>query len=118
MKKLFYFGIIGWILFEVANVYFIMPMPGSRKMDSIGGAYFLYSWRWIFRILFGLLIIIGFGKAFRGSKILVLLSLLAALGIAYAANFKMAADSMFLQPGSLRLAAAAQSKVDANRPLN
>ena len=49
MKKIFYFGFIGLILFEIANVYFIMPMPGSQRMNSIDLAYFLYSWRWLFR---------------------------------------------------------------------
>jgi hypothetical protein len=35
MKKLFYGGIIGIILYEIAKVYFIMPMPGSQQMNSI-----------------------------------------------------------------------------------
>jgi hypothetical protein len=47
MKKLFWFGLIGLLLFEIANVYFIMPMPGSQQMNSIDLAYFLYKWRWI-----------------------------------------------------------------------
>ena len=59
MKKLFWFGWIGLLLFEVANVYFIMPMPGSQQMNSVDLAYFLYKWRWAFRVLFGLMIIIG-----------------------------------------------------------
>jgi hypothetical protein len=49
MKWLFYLGIFLLILFEAANVYFIMPIPGSQQMDSLPLAYFLYSWRWIFR---------------------------------------------------------------------
>ena len=42
MKKLFYFGIIFLILFEITNVYFIMPMPGSQKMESLDGKYFIH----------------------------------------------------------------------------
>jgi hypothetical protein len=49
MKKLFYLGLLGLACFEVANVYFIMPMPGSQRMRSIDTAYFLYTWRWAFR---------------------------------------------------------------------
>ncbi len=49
MKKIFYSGIVSYIFFEIANVYFIMPMPGSQEMNSIYVAYFLYSWRWVFR---------------------------------------------------------------------
>lgn len=39
MKKPFYFGILGLILFEVTNVFFIRPMPGSPKMESLGLTY-------------------------------------------------------------------------------
>ena len=49
MKWLFYLGIFLLILFEAANVYFIMPMPGSQQMDSLPLAYFLFSWRWTFQ---------------------------------------------------------------------
>ncbi len=49
MKKLFWIGLIGLLLFEIANVYFIMPMPGSQQMNSIDLAYFLYKWRWAFQ---------------------------------------------------------------------
>jgi len=45
MKKLFYLGITLLVLFELANVFFIMPMPGSQRMSSIDLAYALYSWR-------------------------------------------------------------------------
>ena len=63
MKKLFWFGWIGLLLFEVANVYFIMPMPGSQQMNSIDAAYFLHKWRWAFRGLLGLMIIAGLFKS-------------------------------------------------------
>lgn len=115
MKKLFYFGVVVLILFEIANVYFIMPMPGSQQMDSIGLAYFFYSWRWAFRILFAVMIVLGFLNAFRGSKISSVLFLLLAMFIVYMSNFKMAADSMFLQPGKLVMSPALQNKVDTNR---
>jgi len=115
MKKLFYFGILGLVLFEIANVYFIMPMPGSQQMNSISLAYFLYSWRWIFRALFGLMIIAGFIRAFKGSKILSILFLLITGFVVYATNFVMAADSMFLQPKKLLMSDATANKVDTNR---
>ena len=60
MKKLFYFGLIGFILFEIANVYFLMPMRGgSQEINSIDVAYFLHVWRWMFRAFFILLMILG-----------------------------------------------------------
>ena len=60
MKKIFYIGLAGLLLFEILNVYFIMPMPGSQKMNSIDLAYFLYRWRWLFRILFLMMLVVGF----------------------------------------------------------
>ena len=35
MNRLFYAGVLCLALFEAANVYFIMPMPGSQRMRSI-----------------------------------------------------------------------------------
>ncbi len=63
MKKNFWIGVIGLLAFEILNVYFIMPMPGSQRMDSIDTAYFLYKWRWIFRTLFLLMILVGLFKS-------------------------------------------------------
>ncbi|MBD2754104.1 DUF3179 domain-containing (seleno)protein [Spirosoma validum] len=115
MKALFYIGIIGLLLFEVANVYFIMPMPGSQRMTSIDLAYFLYSWRWAFRTVFGLLLFIGLFSAFRGSKWLALAALLLVAIVSYAFNFRMSADHMFYQPGNLQLKPAEKSVVKPDR---
>lgn len=102
MKKLFYFGLLGLALFEVANVYFIMPMPGSQRMNSIDFAYFLYSYRWWFRILFGLMIMIGSVGAFTARRYwLAIIAIVPVVGIVYAFNFQMTADHMFLQPEHL-----------------
>jgi len=115
MKKIFWFGITGLLLFEIANVYFIMPMPGSQKMNSIDAAYFLYKWRWIFRILFGLMIVVGLLKSRWKRKWLLLLPFALVAAVIYMANFKMAADHMFYQPQKLILVTAAANKVDSQR---
>jgi hypothetical protein len=117
MKKLFWFGMIGLFLFEIANVYFIMPMPGSQQMNSIDLAYFLYTWRWAFRIVFGLMIVIGLftTKWHRRRKWLLTLPLVILLAVIYMANFKMAADAMFKQPKQFLLVSADKNKVDSNR---
>jgi len=115
MKKIFWLGIIGLLLFEVANVYFIMPMPGSQRMNSIDLAYFLYSWRWLFRILFVSMIIAGLFGA-RWKRKWVLIFPIAILGaVIYMANFVMAADHMFYQPKNLLMANAEANKVDTGR---
>jgi len=115
MKKLFYFGILFLILFEIANVYFIMPMPGSQKMESLDGAYFLYSWRWLFRILFLLMALVGIKHAFSASKWLVSGSILIVACIAFASNFIIAADSMFKQPVSVIFKSKTENKVESGR---
>ncbi len=116
MKKLFYVGIIGLILFEIAKVYFIMPMPGSQRMNSIDLAYFLHTWRWPFRIFFTVLIIIGVASVFKAKrKWIPALLLLLTIGISYAANYEMAADTMFYQPKTLSLKNVSENKVDKDR---
>ncbi|MCF2442483.1 DUF3179 domain-containing protein [Dyadobacter sp. CY345] len=116
MKKYFYVGIIGLILFEIAKVYFIMPMPGSQRMNSIDLAYFLHTWRWTFRILFIILILLGSPSVFKTKKKwLPALMILLVAGVAYAANFEMAADTMFYQPKTLLLKNAGSNKVDKDR---
>jgi hypothetical protein len=102
MKKLFYIGLAGLALFEILNVYFIMPMPGSQQMNSIDLAYFLYSNRWLFRIGFLAIIIAGIFSAFNvRRKWIPALALLPVAFIAYIFNFQMTADHMFLKPQTL-----------------
>ena len=115
MKKLFYLGILGLILFEIANIYFIMPMPGSQDMNSIDAAYFLYSWRWLFRGLLGLMVVLGLKSAFSSSKWLPIIPILALMGIVYETNFVMAADTMFYQPKVLAVKNIGENKVENNR---
>ena len=113
MKKLFYVGISGVILFEILNVYFIMPMPGSQRLNSIDAAYFLYSYRWYFRIAFALLIIIGARDAFQiKRKWIPAVTCIAAIVVVYLFNFKMVADHMFLQPKQLTFAPKEKNKLN------
>jgi len=115
MKKVFFVGLTGLLLFEILNVYFIMPMPGSQKMNSIDVAYFLYTWRWLFRILFGLMIIIGLFKFNWKRKWLLLIPIVLLAIVVYEANFVMAADHMFYQPKKLLMVNAGANKVDSQR---
>lgn len=115
MKKLFYLGIIGLIIFEILNVYFIMPMPGSQRIRSIDTAYFLHTYRWICRVVLGLLILLGIMHAYRSKKWLTILALLLIAGVCYAFNFQMAADVMFYQPNNLQLEGTKNNKVKQDR---
>lgn len=115
MKKIFWIGLIGLLLFEVANVYFIMPMPGSQRFNSIDLAYFLYRYRWVFRVSFVLLVILGLLRGFQFKKRWLLVPVMLVAAVVYMANFQMAADQMFKQPEQLIMADAGTNKVDTNR---
>jgi hypothetical protein len=115
MKRYFWFGLIGLLLFEIANVYFIMPMPGSQQMNSIDLAYFLYKWRWIFRGLFAAMIFLGLFRSKWKRKWLLAFPILLLGAVIYMTNFVMAADHMFYQPKTKSLVTAAANKVDPNR---
>jgi hypothetical protein len=118
MKRFFYIGISLLVLFELANVFFIMPMPGSQRMSSIDLAYSLYSWRWVFRAVFGMMIVAGAASAWRApgrQKFAAPASLVLAALVVYATNFKMAADRMFIAPKSVVMLPADRNKVDTAR---
>jgi hypothetical protein len=116
MKMFFYIGLFGIALFEILNVYFIMPMPGSQRMDSLDLAYLLHQYRWFFRIGFGLLLLWGIRSAFdiRHKWIPALLLLLVGFVI-YQFNFEMSADQMFQQPQVLSMLPVSESKVSKDR---
>ncbi len=118
MRKVFALGIVGLLMFEIANVYFIMPMPGSQRMRSLDLAYVLYTWRWLFRIVFGTLIVIGAPAAWRArgwGKVLPAAALLLVAAVTYMANFQMAADQMFRQPNGLVMQPAERNEVPLDR---
>jgi hypothetical protein len=101
-KSLFYSGVLFISIFEILNVYFIMPMPGSQEIKSIDIAYFLYSHRWIFRVVAGLMIALGSLSVFRSiHKWVPSVILLISIFIIYIFNFRLTAENMFLQPGKL-----------------
>ena len=77
-------------------------------MRSIDVAYFLYRWRWEFRLLFGALILAGVWPAWQAPdrrRWTAPAALVVVAGVAYATNFVMAADRMFLAPTVLTMLA-------------
>lgn len=114
-KSLFYIGAAGFSLFEVARVYFIMPMPGSQRMESLDVAYFLHEWRWVFRTIFGAMLAAGFMPAFRARRWLALLVLVAVGAVVFNFNFKMTAEKMFYQPTVLRMVDSTANKIGLDK---
>lgn len=112
MKKYFYIGLFGILIFEILNVYFIMPMPGSQEINSLGLAYFLYDHRWIFRIVFGILMLAGIKAVFEKRKWIPILLILITGFVTYVFNFVMTADHMFHQPQHLVFKNVSENKVN------
>jgi hypothetical protein len=99
MKKLYYIGFSLFAVFEIAKTYFIMPMPGSQQINAIEVAYFLHSYRWIFRIAFVLLAVVGARAAFsNGKKWHAAAFLIATAVVVYLFSFKFTAEGMFQPP--------------------
>lgn len=115
MKKIFWLGLTGLLLFEIANVYFIMPMPGSQQVNSIDFAYFLYTWRWVFRGLFAAMIIVGLFRSQWKRKWSLFFPIAFVAAVVYMTNFVMAADHIFYQPKNVLMVSTVENKVDSNR---
>ncbi len=117
MKPLFWIGLAGLALLEVALVYFIMPMPGSQRMRSLELAYALYTWRWVLRAVMGVMLLLGIADVFRSRRLRwVAAAALTALGaLTWVVNFRMAADAMFLQPTVVRMEPASRNTVAVDR---
>jgi hypothetical protein len=118
MRRLFFVGVLLLVAFEAANVYFIMPMPGSQRLSTLDLAYALHSWRWPIRIAAVAMMVAGLAAAWRGggwTRWLMPVLLLVMVTTAFATNFKMAADRIFLAPKSVTMRPAAQNVVDTAR---
>jgi hypothetical protein len=117
VRKLFYLGLAGLTLFEFLKIYFIMPMPGSQRLDSLNIAYFLHSQRWLFRIVFVILIAAGSRRALRIQRrwkwLPALAAALAVTAVGFF-NFVMAAESMFRQPRIIAFEVRARNALDDN----
>lgn len=117
LRALFRAGALGLAVFELANVYFVMPFPGSQRLDSVDLAYALYRWRWPLRGLFGALLVAGLPAAWgsRARRRRVVAALAAVAATAYAANFRLAADRVFEPPRTLVLRPADGNEVEPLR---
>jgi hypothetical protein len=118
MKKLWIVGVVLLVLFEAANVYFIMPLPGSQRMRSLDAAYQVYQWRWAVRALALALIAAGLAALWRlggWGRVATGAALAGVAVFAYVVNFRMAADQMFRQPRTLRMVPSSENEVKLDR---
>ncbi len=118
MTRAFFAGALALVAFEVASVYFIMPMPGSQRMRSLDLAYLLFHWRWPVRIALATLIVAGVPAVWRGGRgrrVVAVLTLAAALAVAAVFNLRLSADRIFLPPRTLVMAPVAANGVALDR---
>jgi Protein of unknown function (DUF3179) len=117
-RWVFYGGIALLIVFELARVWFIMPLPGSQQMRSIDFAYTLHTWRWPVRFAIAALIVAGAWSAWRsiGWRKVFMPAALAFAGLAaYGSNVTMAADRIFIAPKSISMQPVERNVVEMAR---
>jgi hypothetical protein len=109
-------GLILLICLEIFSIYFIMPFPGSQKMDSLQFAYWLHNNSFWIRIILLVLVIFSFLNVLKQSGRFAKVGfslLLVFYGILfYYTNFKFQADKIFHQPKSKMFADAASNTVE------
>jgi hypothetical protein len=111
MKKYFYIGLFGLFILEMLKGYLLMPMPGSQEQNSLSLVYILYDKRWLFRIIFLILMIAGAKEVFQRRKwIPIIFLLITAAGI-YFSDVMMSADKMFSETEHLVFKSKNENKV-------
>jgi len=115
---IFWIVVVATILFELALVWLIMPLPGSQRMASLDWAYMAYSQRWfVRRLLLSALVAVSIYELRRPGRRRVgaAIALVVAAEVGYATNFVMAADAMFKMPSVLSMRPAAENRVPLDR---
>ena len=97
------------------RVDFIMPMPGSQRMNSLEFAYALHSIRWIIRIALTAILVYQISTAWRKHPIITTLLSVVLIGSIYLTNFPMSADTMFKQMSDQNFANHQGNQIDTNR---
>lgn len=114
-QTLFWTGLAGWLLYELASVYFIMPFPGSQETDSLDLAYALYRGRYLFRAVPVSLALWGWWQWGGKRKWLAFSGIALVAIVAAVIHFRMNADKMFLPPETLSLEKASENTIDPER---
>ena len=111
----FFIGCILLLLIEILHVYFIMPFPGSQRLQTVEIAYFIESHINLFRIIGFIVIaypaILMWKTGSAKLKVIVTGSFVLWLVVAYFFNFQFLADKMFYQPVNKLFLSAENSKI-------
>ncbi len=119
MRKLLTLSLVLLFLVEISQIYFIMPFPGSQKMNTINLAYWIHNnILWIRSVLLIALVVSlvrVFPEAKKVGKVVISIFLILYGYIFYKVNFRFQADKMFLQPKSVVFKNSSENTVDAKR---
>jgi len=112
-------GIIYLLVLEIVKVYFIMPFPGSQKINSIDIAYFIHTnilWLRLVGMLVVLIPIYHFLKnGKRSQKIILLASIVLYSTVFYVFNYRFLAEKMFYQPKNILFANSTSDTTNKNK---
>lgn len=112
-------GLILLFALEISGIYFIMPFPGSQKINSLPFAYWMHNNMFWIRIVLVAMVLFTFVAVFKNSgwKARSVFSLLLVFyGVLfYYTNFRFQADKIFYQPKTKLFAKSSANKVDENR---
>jgi hypothetical protein len=112
-------GLIFLLILEIAKVYFIMPFPGSQKINSINFAYFIHTnilWLRLVGIIIVLFPIYHFLKNGKLSqKIILLASIILYATVFYLFNYRFLAEKMFYQPKNILFANSSIDTTNKNK---
>ena len=115
--KWYYFSLLALLLFEFLRVYFIMPLPGSQKFQTVDIAYGLHQNRWLIRGICCLLILLNLHYAYQQAKIKSMLFLMLVIFSIAFIQTQMMADTMFYQPNQLILKNSSENKIPLTRQI-
>jgi hypothetical protein len=105
-------------IFELASVWFVMPLPGSQRIRSLELAYALHASRWVVRAVlaaaWGAGIVRGVAGAGRWGWGIAGATAVAA-AVAGMVHTQMAADRIFLPPTVVRMATLAENAIADDR---
>jgi len=119
MRPFLITGFLMLFIAEVLKVYFIMPFPGSQRLNTVGIAYFLHNNIWWIRCIFmGMIaypLYLVFTKGQFKSKIINVAVVLLYFIVFFLFNFRFLADKMFYQPQKKRMAAVTDNIVNRDK---
>ncbi len=121
MKKgtILIIGIVYLLVLEITKVYFIMPFPGSQKINSINFAYFIHTnilWLRLVGIMIVSFPIYHFLKNGKPSqKIILLASIILYTTAFYLFNYRYLAEKMFYQPNNILFANSISDTTNKNK---